>query len=80
MCSRARKRPRSQEVPETASQDAAALGWIGADKPALVHSGSLEGAEGSEGGWRPKLVVEVRFDHVTGDRFRHGTKLNALAS
>jgi ATP-dependent DNA ligase len=30
------------------------------------------------GGWeplRPQLVVEVRFDHVTGDRFRHGTKL-----
>jgi len=24
---------------------------------------------------RPRLVVEVRFDHVTGDRFRHGTKL-----
>jgi ATP-dependent DNA ligase len=24
---------------------------------------------------RPKLVVEVRFDHVGGDRFRHGTKL-----
>lgn len=23
----------------------------------------------------PKLVVEVRFDHVTGHRFRHGTKL-----
>ncbi|MET1027677.1 MAG: ATP-dependent DNA ligase [Dongiaceae bacterium] len=23
----------------------------------------------------PKLVIEVRFDHVTGDRFRHGTKL-----
>lgn len=23
---------------------------------------------------RPKLVAEVRFDHVTGDRFRHGTK------
>jgi ATP-dependent DNA ligase len=23
----------------------------------------------------PKLVVEVRFDHVTGGRFRHGTKL-----
>jgi ATP-dependent DNA ligase len=23
----------------------------------------------------PKLVVEVRFDHVTGDRFRHGTKI-----
>jgi len=20
-------------------------------------------------------VVEVRYDHVTGDRFRHGTKL-----
>ena len=24
---------------------------------------------------RPKLVVEVRYDHVTGDRFRHGTRL-----
>jgi ATP-dependent DNA ligase len=24
---------------------------------------------------RPVLVVEVRFDHVTGDRFRHGTRL-----
>jgi ATP-dependent DNA ligase len=23
----------------------------------------------------PELVVEVRFDHVTGHRFRHGTKL-----
>jgi ATP-dependent DNA ligase len=28
--------------------------------------------------WTPlrhELVVEVRYDHVTGDRFRHGTKL-----
>jgi ATP-dependent DNA ligase len=24
---------------------------------------------------RPELVVEVRFDQVTGDRFRHGTRL-----
>ena len=24
---------------------------------------------------RPELVVEVRFDHATGGRFRHGTKL-----
>jgi ATP-dependent DNA ligase len=23
----------------------------------------------------PELVVEVRYDHITGDRFRHGTKL-----
>jgi len=23
----------------------------------------------------PKLVAEVRYDHVTGDRFRHGTKI-----
>ncbi|TPM94980.1 ATP-dependent DNA ligase [Mesorhizobium sp. B2-1-3A] len=23
---------------------------------------------------KPELVVEIRFDHVTGDRFRHGTK------
>jgi ATP-dependent DNA ligase len=24
---------------------------------------------------KPKLVVEVRYDHFTGERFRHGTKL-----
>ena len=24
---------------------------------------------------KPMLVVEVRYDHVTGNRFRHGTKL-----
>jgi ATP-dependent DNA ligase len=24
---------------------------------------------------RPELVVEVRYDHVTADRFRHGTRL-----
>ena len=24
---------------------------------------------------KPELVVEVRYDHITGDRFRHGTKL-----
>lgn len=24
---------------------------------------------------KPKLVVEVRYDHITGNRFRHGTKL-----
>jgi ATP-dependent DNA ligase len=23
---------------------------------------------------RPKLVVEVRYDHVSDNRFRHGTK------
>ena len=23
---------------------------------------------------RPELVLEVRYDHVTGNRFRHGTK------
>ncbi|HEX4415806.1 MAG TPA: hypothetical protein VH107_19400, partial [Lacipirellulaceae bacterium] len=24
---------------------------------------------------KPKLVVEVEYDHLTGGRFRHGTKL-----
>jgi ATP-dependent DNA ligase len=24
---------------------------------------------------KPKLVVEVRYDHMTGGRFRHGTRL-----
>ena len=28
---------------------------------------------------RPELVVEVRYDKVQGNRFRHGTKLLALA-
>ncbi|MBV8880542.1 MAG: hypothetical protein JO332_11290, partial [Planctomycetaceae bacterium] len=23
---------------------------------------------------RPELVCEVRYDHFSGDRFRHGTK------
>ena len=34
--------------------------------------------DGARGEWeplRPELVVEVRYDHVTGDRFRHGTRL-----
>lgn len=33
---------------------------------------------GRSGEWeplRPELVVEVRFDHVSGGRFRHGTRL-----
>ncbi|MEN3382536.1 MAG: hypothetical protein V7608_2580, partial [Hyphomicrobiales bacterium] len=24
---------------------------------------------------RPRLVIEVSYDHFTGGRFRHGTKL-----
>jgi ATP-dependent DNA ligase len=47
-----------------------------------VHRQSTRRAEpmehGTSGEWeslRPTLVVEVRFGHVTGDRFRHGTKL-----
>ena len=24
---------------------------------------------------KPKLVVEVSYDHFAGDRFRHGTRL-----
>ncbi|HYP12954.1 MAG TPA: ATP-dependent DNA ligase, partial [Bryobacteraceae bacterium] len=24
---------------------------------------------------RPELVVEVQYDHFSGDRFRHGTRL-----
>ncbi|MBA3509828.1 MAG: ATP-dependent DNA ligase, partial [Thermoleophilaceae bacterium] len=26
-------------------------------------------------GLRPELVCEIAFDHITGDRIRHGTKL-----
>ncbi len=35
-------------------------------------------SNGRESDWqplRPELVVEVKFDHVTGGRFRHGTTL-----
>jgi ATP-dependent DNA ligase len=35
-------------------------------------------SSGRSGDWkplRPELVVEVRYDHVAGDRFRHGTRL-----
>jgi ATP-dependent DNA ligase len=35
-------------------------------------------SDGRESDWhplRPELVVEVRFDHVSGERFRHGTTL-----
>jgi ATP-dependent DNA ligase len=40
--------------------------------------GASRWSTGRSGEWeplRPELVVEVRFDHVTGDRFRHGTRL-----
>jgi ATP-dependent DNA ligase len=54
---------------------------------ALIESpGFTGGAPGGPSRWstersaewqplRPELVVEVRYDHVTGNRFRHGTKL-----
>jgi ATP-dependent DNA ligase len=54
---------------------------------ALIAPPGFDGdAPGGPGRWstertgewepvKPKLVVEVRYDHVTGDRFRHGTKL-----
>ena len=35
-------------------------------------------SNGRSAEWKPlrtELVVEVRYDHVSGDRFRHGTKL-----
>jgi ATP-dependent DNA ligase len=53
----------------------------------LVHEPGFDGnAPGAPSRWSterstqwkpllPKLVVEVSFDHVTNDRFRHGTKL-----
>jgi ATP-dependent DNA ligase len=52
----------------------------------LKGDGFTGGAPGGPSRWsnerttqwtplRPELVVEVRYDHVTGERFRHGTKL-----
>jgi hypothetical protein len=49
------------------------------------HAGTLAGdpsrwSTERSGQWeplRPELVVEARFDHVTGGRFRHGTNFCA---
>jgi ATP-dependent DNA ligase len=41
-------------------------------------AGPSRWSKGRDSHWepvRPELVVEVRFDHVTGNRLRHGTKL-----
>jgi ATP-dependent DNA ligase len=35
-------------------------------------------ADGPPNGWqpvKPKFVVEVSYDHFTGERFRHGTSI-----
>jgi ATP-dependent DNA ligase len=57
--------------------------WLEAMREAPGFTGRAPGGRSRwkterSGEWealRPELVVEVRFDHVTGDRFRHGTKL-----
>lgn len=49
-------------------------GGFTGDKP----GGPSRWSQGRSTEWtplRPELVVEVRYDHVTGGRFRHGTKL-----
>ncbi len=43
-----------------------------------VPGGPSRWSNGQENAWerlRPELVIEVRFDHVSDDRFRHGTTL-----
>jgi len=40
--------------------------------------GASRWSKGKEDTWqplKPELVIEVQYDHVTGNRFRHGTKL-----
>ena len=40
--------------------------------------GASRWSQGKEDTWqplKPELVIEVQYDHVTGNRFRHGTKL-----
>jgi ATP-dependent DNA ligase len=55
-------------------------------KPLIAPPGFTGRAPGGPSRWstkrstqwqplQPKLVVEVRYDHFTGDRFRHGTTL-----
>jgi len=46
--------------------------------PAMHPGGPSRWSTERSGEWeplRPQLVLEVRFDHVTLGRFRHGTKL-----
>jgi ATP-dependent DNA ligase len=54
-------------------------------KPLMKGSGFTGKAPGGPSRWstrrssqwqplEPKLVVEVEYDHFTGERFRHGTK------
>lgn len=43
-----------------------------------ASGGPSRWSSGKDTSWqplKPKLVVEVCYDHVTGARFRHGTKL-----
>ncbi len=57
--------------------------WAGWSTAMAAAGGRMPGAQsrwnaGKDQSWeplRPELVVEVRYDHVTGDRFRHGAKL-----
>jgi ATP-dependent DNA ligase len=65
--------PRSERAELTRMLEALAggAGFTG-DAP----GGSSRWSNGRTSAWtplRPHLVVEVRYDHVTGQRFRHGT-------
>ncbi len=54
-------------------------------KPLIAGPGFTGNAPGGPSRWKqteepweplaPKIVVEIRFDHVSGGRFRHGTKV-----
>ncbi len=62
------------------------LPGMAAEGPGAGFSGAAPGgpsrwARGRDTGWvavRPSLVVEVAFRHVSGGRFRHGTRLVRL--
>jgi ATP-dependent DNA ligase len=50
----------------------------GAGFTGSAPGGPSRWSQGRDTAWtpvRPELVVEVRYDHVTGERFRHGTRL-----
>ncbi|MGH3851510.1 MAG: ATP-dependent DNA ligase, partial [Pseudonocardiaceae bacterium] len=53
--------------------EAAAAAWVGGRKP----GGTSRWNAGKDVSWepvRPELVVEVAYDHLQGDRFRHATQ------
>ena len=73
---RLRRLRRRRRGPPRDDRGAGAAAARGGARPALLGAEPLGRRAGSRSSRvRPELVVEVRYDKVQGNRFRHGTKL-----